>query len=259
MNQEFLQQGKCRERYYGHLPLLASVERVMRSSGCGFRSPFLGNPAYAFSRYADYLTAWRSRWQFSIRSDRTADPIVRKPVRFGSDWAGAICRCPYTCFWKPVWDQQRITSCFRGRALLGICCWLSPDHYSGYPDWGEFPAGQAKSVPILNHDPPVYAFSTIGSTLGALCVGIILIPLIGIRPSALLIRRIAYSGRLSSGSSECGEITVYQWHRDWWYYPDGRDWTDGVVLWGSSPAFLKNGAFWTPTPKRYARRAYRNC
>ena len=90
----------------------------------------------------------------------------------------------------------------------------------------------------------VYAFSTIGSLLGPLCAGIVLIPLIGIRPSVLLIAgshtavgcllvlRSARKSQFVSGTAIGGTIL-----------------TVGiglmVLLWGSSPAFLQNGAFWT--------------
>ncbi len=90
----------------------------------------------------------------------------------------------------------------------------------------------------------VYAFSTIGALLGPLCAGIILIPLIGIRPSVLLIAglhtvvgcllvlRSAVKSQFVSGTAIGGTIL-----------------TVGiglmVLLWGSSPAFLRNGTFWS--------------
>ena len=90
----------------------------------------------------------------------------------------------------------------------------------------------------------VYAFSTIGSLLGPLCAGIVLIPLIGIRPSVLLIAvshtavgcllvlRTAGKSQIVSGTAIGGTIL-----------------TLGVglmlLLWGSSPAFLRNGTFWS--------------
>jgi spermidine synthase len=89
----------------------------------------------------------------------------------------------------------------------------------------------------------VYSFGTIGGLLGSLCAGIILIPLIGLRPSVLLtaglntvvgcllILRNAEKSQLFSGTAIGGTIL-----------------TVGVglmaLLWGSSPAFLKNGTFW---------------
>ncbi len=92
--------------------------------------------------------------------------------------------------------------------------------------------------------PTVYVFSTIGSLLGPLCAGIILISLIEIRPSVLLIAGlntvvgcllVLRSGRKSqfvSGTAIGGTIL-----------------TLGVglmvLLWGSSPAFLRNGTFWS--------------
>ena len=91
--------------------------------------------------------------------------------------------------------------------------------------------------------PAVYPFSTLGALLGSLCVGLILIPLIGVRPSLLLtaglnavmgcalILRNAEKSQLFSGISIGGTIL-----------------TIGVglmvLLWGSSPPFLKNGNFW---------------
>ena len=90
----------------------------------------------------------------------------------------------------------------------------------------------------------VYTFSTIGSLLGPLCAGIILIPLIGIRPSVLLIAGLhTVVGCLlvlrSVGKSQFVTGTAI----------GGTILTVGsglmVLLWGSSPAFLKNGAFWT--------------
>ena len=91
--------------------------------------------------------------------------------------------------------------------------------------------------------PAVYPFSTLGALLGSLCVGLILIPLIGVRPSLLLtaglnavmgcalILRNAEKSQLFSGISIGGTIL-----------------TIGiglmVLLWGSSPPFLKNGTFW---------------
>ena len=90
----------------------------------------------------------------------------------------------------------------------------------------------------------VYSFGTIGGLLGSLCVGIILIPLIGLRPSVLLtaglntvvgcllILRNTERSQLFSGTAIGGTIL-----------------TVGVgliaLLWGSSSAFLKNGTFWT--------------
>ena len=89
----------------------------------------------------------------------------------------------------------------------------------------------------------VYPFSTIGALLGSLCTGFILIPLIGIRPSLILtaglnavigcalILRSAEKSQLFSGTAIGGTIL-----------------TGGVglmvLLWGSSPPFLKNGTFW---------------
>lgn len=89
----------------------------------------------------------------------------------------------------------------------------------------------------------VYAFSTIGALLGSLCAGFILIPLIGIRPSLILtaalnavmgcvsILRNTEKSQLFSGTAIGGTIL-----------------TGGVglmvLLWGSSPPFLKNGTFW---------------
>ena len=91
---------------------------------------------------------------------------------------------------------------------------------------------------------PVYSFSTIGAILGSLCTGFILIPIIGIRLSLLLtaglsaviggalILRHSEKSQIFSGTAIAGVIL-----------------TVGVglmvLLWGSSPPFLKNGAFWT--------------
>ena len=90
----------------------------------------------------------------------------------------------------------------------------------------------------------VYPFTAIGGLLGSLCAGTILIPLIGLRPSVLLtaglntvvgcllILRNTEKSQLFSGIAIGGTIL-----------------TVGVglmvLLWGSSPAFLKNGTFWT--------------
>ncbi len=90
----------------------------------------------------------------------------------------------------------------------------------------------------------VYPFSTIGALLGSLCTGFILMPLIGVRLSLLLtgglsaaigcalILRHSEKSQLFSGTAIGGTIL-----------------TVGVgvmvLLWGSSPPFLKNGAFWT--------------
>ena len=89
----------------------------------------------------------------------------------------------------------------------------------------------------------VYPFSTIGALLGSLCAGFILIPLIGIRPSLILtasvnavvgcvsILRNTEKSQLFSGTAIGGTLL-----------------TGGVglmvLLWGSSPPFLKNGTFW---------------
>ena len=89
----------------------------------------------------------------------------------------------------------------------------------------------------------VYPFTAIGGLLGSLCAGIILIPLIGVRPSVLLtaalntavgcllILRNAEKSQLVSGTAIGGTIL-----------------TLGVglmvFLWGISPAFLRNGTFW---------------
>ena len=90
----------------------------------------------------------------------------------------------------------------------------------------------------------VYPFSTIGASLGSLCAGFALIPLIGIRPSFLLILglnavmgcvlvlRDSEKSQIFSGTAIGGTIL-----------------TVGVglmvLLWGSSPPFLKSGTFWT--------------
>ncbi len=90
----------------------------------------------------------------------------------------------------------------------------------------------------------VHSCSTIGALLGSLCAGLILIPLIGIRPSLLLaaglntvigcvlIVRNTEKSQLVSGTAIGGTIL-----------------TGGiglmVLLWGSSLPFLKNGIFWT--------------
>ena len=89
----------------------------------------------------------------------------------------------------------------------------------------------------------VYPFSTLGALLGSLCAGFILSPLIGVRPTLLLtaglnavmgcvlILRNAEKSQLFSGISIGGTIL-----------------TIGiglmVLLWGSSPPFLKSGTFW---------------
>ena len=89
----------------------------------------------------------------------------------------------------------------------------------------------------------VYRFSTIGALLGSLCTGFILIPLIGIHPSliltaglnavigCILIIRSVEKSQLFSGTAIGGTIL-----------------TGGIglmlLLWGSSPPFLKNGTFW---------------
>ena len=89
----------------------------------------------------------------------------------------------------------------------------------------------------------VYPLSTIGALLGSLCAGFILIPLIGIRPSLILtagvnavvgcvsILRNTEKSQLFSGTAIGGTLL-----------------TGGVglmvLLWGSSPPFLKNGTFW---------------
>ncbi len=91
---------------------------------------------------------------------------------------------------------------------------------------------------------PVYSFSTIGAFLGSLCMGFILIPLIGIRPSLILtgglnavigcvlIIRNAEKSQIFSGAAISSTIL-----------------TGGiglmVLLWGNSSPFLKNGAFWS--------------
>ena len=89
----------------------------------------------------------------------------------------------------------------------------------------------------------VYPFSTIGTLLGSLCTGFILIPLIGIRPSLILtaglnaiigcvlIARSEEKSQLFSGTAIGGTIL-----------------TGGVglivLLWGNSYVSLKNGTFW---------------
>ena len=89
----------------------------------------------------------------------------------------------------------------------------------------------------------IYSFSTIGTLLGSLCAGFILIPLLGVRSSLILtaglnavvacvlILRNAEKSQLFSGISIGGTIL-----------------TIGVglmvLLWGNSPPFLKNGTFW---------------
>lgn len=89
----------------------------------------------------------------------------------------------------------------------------------------------------------VFPLSTIGAVLGPLCAGFILIPLIGVPLSLLLtaglnavvgcvlILRNPEKSQLISGTAIGGTIL-----------------TVGVglmvVLWGTSPAFLKNGTFW---------------
>ena len=90
----------------------------------------------------------------------------------------------------------------------------------------------------------VFPFSTIGTLLGPLCAGFILIPLLGVRSSLLLtaglnavtgcvlILRNAEKSQLISGTAIGGTIL-----------------TGGVglmlLLWGYSPPFLKSGTFWT--------------
>ncbi len=89
----------------------------------------------------------------------------------------------------------------------------------------------------------VHPFSTIGTLLGSLCAGFILISLIGVRPSLLLtaglnavvgcalILRNTEKSQVISGTAIGGTIL-----------------TGGVglmvLLWGNSPPFLKNGTFW---------------
>ena len=89
-----------------------------------------------------------------------------------------------------------------------------------------------------------YPFSTIGAFLGSLCTGFVLIPLIGIRPSLLLICVLsAVMGcaliLLNSEKSQIFSGTAI----------GGTILTVGVglmvLLWGSSPPFLKSGTFWT--------------
>ena len=89
----------------------------------------------------------------------------------------------------------------------------------------------------------IYPSSTIGALLGSLCTGFILIPLIGIHLTLLLtaglsavigcvlILRYSEKSQIFSGAAIGGIIL-----------------TVGVglmvLLWGSSPPFLKNGTFW---------------
>ena len=108
---------------------------------------------------------------------------------------------------------------------------------------GSFPLGRQICAAAESRSA-VHSFSTIGALLGSLCAGFILIPLIGVRPSLLLtaglnavvgcvlILRNTEKSQLVSGTAIGGTIL-----------------TGGVglmvLLWGSSPPFLKNGTFWT--------------
>ena len=105
-----------------------------------------------------------------------------------------------------------------------------------------FPLGRQICAPAESQSA-VYPFSTIGALLGSLCAGLILIPLIGVRPSLLLaaglnavvgcvlILRNTEKSQVISGTAIGGTIL-----------------TGGiglmVLLWGNSSSFLKNGTFW---------------
>ena len=105
-----------------------------------------------------------------------------------------------------------------------------------------FPLGRQIYAPAESQSA-VYPFSTIGALLGSLCAGLILIPLIGVRPSFLLtaglnavvgcvlILRNTEKSQVISGTAIGGTIL-----------------TGGiglmVLLWGNSSSFLKNGTFW---------------
>ena len=106
-----------------------------------------------------------------------------------------------------------------------------------------FPLGRRICVDAKSQSA-VSLFTTIGALLGSLCIGFILIPLVGIRLSFLLIAglnavvgcvlilRNAEKSQVISGTAIGGTIL-----------------TGGVglilLLWGNSPPFLKNGTFWT--------------
>ena len=106
-----------------------------------------------------------------------------------------------------------------------------------------FPLGRRICVDAKSQSA-VSLFTTIGALLGSLCIGFILIPLVGIRPSLLLtaglnavvgcvlILRNAEKSQIISGSAIGGTIL-----------------TGGVglmvLLWGNSALFLKNSTFWT--------------
>ncbi|RKU10689.1 hypothetical protein C6502_10705 [Candidatus Poribacteria bacterium] len=106
-----------------------------------------------------------------------------------------------------------------------------------------FPLGRRICVDAKSQSA-VSLFTTIGALLGSLCIGFILIPLVGMRLSLLLIAglnavvgcililRNAEKSQLISGTAIGGTIL-----------------TGGVglilLLWGNSPPFLKNGTFWT--------------
>ena len=103
-----------------------------------------------------------------------------------------------------------------------------------------------------------YPFSTIGALLGSLCIGFILIPLIGICPSPYLDRRIKCCHRVCVNYSELREIANLRWHRDWWHHPDRWSWVDGIAM-GEFTSLFEEWSLLDTAHERYTSCIYRNC
>ena len=205
--------------------------------------PFLGNPAYAFSVTLTVLLLGIAvgNLLFAVIT-RRVKPLINLfgLVQIG---VGLSIVALIPAFGNLYGISRGLQAAFGiGRFwyfVAGISLMIVPTILIG----GSFPLAR-RICASTKSQSAAYPFSTIGALLGSLCIGFILIPLIGIRPSLILTvglntvvgcvltLRNPEKSQLFSGTAIGGTIL-----------------TGGVglmvLLWGNSPPFLKNGAFWT--------------
>ena len=205
-------------------------------------SPFLGNPAYAFSVALTVLLLGIASGSFLFAAIARRIKSVGNLFGLVQIGIGLSLVALIPAFGNLYGISRGLQTAFGiGRFwefVAGFILMIIPTILIG----ASFPLGR-KICAAAKPQAAVRFFITIGALLGSLCAGFILIPLIGVPLSLLLtaglnaalgcilILRNTEKSQLISGTAISGTIL-----------------TGGVglmvLLWGTSPAFLKNGTFW---------------
>ena len=204
---------------------------------------FLGNPGYAFSVMLIALLLGIAVGSFLFTATARRIQSFVKPFGLVQIAVGLSVVALLPAFGNLYGISRGLQAAFGvGRVwefVAGFILMIIPTILMG----ASFPLAK-RICAAAESQSAVYPFSTIGASLGSLCAGFALIPLIGIRPSFLLILglnavmgcvlvlRDSEESQVLSGTAIGGTIL-----------------TVGVglmvLMWGSSPPFLKSGTFWT--------------